>query len=713
MTRASYARTVAQVLREAYDRRPATVVIGLSAILLAAVWSGPFFGGQVIPYDYQTAHYPWYVDAIRAARYDFACLYNPFNDAGQPTWNIYAFNDPIQWLPVFLPHLPGYTALQSLELAHLILVPCGLLLVARANGVPKERWILIVGISLIGFAIGPCLKYMQQSVGIVAYAYLVLMLGALEAFRTTGNRWYALLAGACAAYVFEAFIYPAVFLPVALAGYALANFRELFASRSRLISLALAMVVAAVIAAPAVLISEKIDHLIEASRHLEQLSEILPTDLLFQLGAPSQMLKLVALPAALIALCVLGFSHVRPQQRVFYGAVIVALALYGFGDSTPFGPIFRDIYPPADLIRRPYATWYVLLPLVLMMSTIGLRGGSRKLVICVTAVSACAIAGSLFVDFNPASCVVLFVSLAVAVMWPRTSFLVGIAVFQWVVIDWSPFLSSNWHPAVIPADAMYMRPYESVRSYFGTAQAKSSAAFRIANIGLPAQVGPSAGMYEYYNVAADYNTFIPHELVTELGTDELHGTTLPGYVAADPEALGSVPWERLAVTYYLVSPSVLASIPARDLSPTGLHVVETASYWKVLKDERASPFVAALSSTGRPSAIDATMTRDSFRFNVPLESISVRFAMNFDTWWHAYDLSDGNRTISLHNSNGQLELPAVGLAGHLIAVRYGNRLTRISLVASIGIQIALAGLFILALIARRRAVASTSTGSFG
>jgi hypothetical protein len=672
-----------------YDRRPLTITLSLSALLLLLVWNAPFFRGAVIPYDYQTAHYPWYVDAVRAARYSPFCLYNPFNDAGQPTWNLFAFNDPIQWLPALGRLLPGYTALETLELAHLILIPIGLLLVAWANDVPRRRWIFVALISLAAFAMGPTLKYMQQSVGIVAYAYVVLLLGALEAFRRSGGIWFALLAGVSAAYVFEAFIYPAIFLPIALLAYAAGNWRELFGSRRRAAYLAAGLVLAVIVAAPALSLGVKIDHTIEIAEHLIQVQEFVPSDILQMLGAPSAALRLVEIPAALVLLAAVGFGSLTKGQRWAYGIGLGVLILYGFGDLTPFGTLFRAVYPLAELVRRPYATWYVVLPFLLVLATLGLRTTNAAVVrIGAAILSIVAIAG--IAQGAAALAAGVVVATLAAVAWrPTVAMLALTTVVQWCIIDWIPFTQSNWQPQPIPAASMYLRPYMDIRQYLGGPAATSNTAFRIANIGLPAQFGPSAGMFEYYDVAADYNTFIPHELVREVGTDQLHAAFLPAYIQTHPDDFAGPGWERLATRYYLLGPNVLAALPARVLARKGLHVIRTGSYWGVVEDTAASPFVAGVESSGGIVPIDAPMSRDSFRFIVPSGVDEIRFAQNYDSWWHAVDDSGINRSALLHDDGGQLALTATPLEGRSLSVFYTNRQTTVALAISIAAQLAL------------------------
>lgn len=694
-----------------YDARPASITLLLSAAALLLVWSAPLFGGAVIPYDYQAAHYPWYVDAIRAARYSPFCLYNPFNDAGVPAWNLFAFNDPVQWLPVLLPSLPGYTALQSLELAHLILIPIGLLLVAWANDVSKRRWILIVPLSLAAYAMGPTLKLMQQSVGIVAYAYVVLLFGALEAFRRSGSVHFAVLAGVCAAYVFEAFVYPAIFLPIALAAYAYGNRRQLFATRRRAIAILAASVAAVLIASPALLISVKIDRSLEIAYHLVQVALPLPEALTI-LGAPSAALALVAIPSAVLALAASAFAGLDGTRRWSYGVAAALLVLYGFGDVTPFGPFFRHVYPLADLVRRPYATWYVLLPFVLVLATIGLRTVDVRVVRMMTAVSLVATAVAAALGAGAIAVVAILLSLFGTVWRPSVVVLVAVATAQWLIIDWIPFSQSDWRPKPIPAAERYLNPYRDVAAYLGGPRSSSLDAFRIANIGLPAQFGPSAGMFQYYNVAAESNTFIPHDLVRELRTGALRATALPKYFQNQPDAFASAPWKRLSIRYYLFGPDVFAALPLSALAKRGLHVVPTASYWRVVEDDSAEPFVVGILSGGGHLPIDAAMTRDSFRLTVTPGTDTIRFAQNYDTWWHAYDDRGVDRSSLLRDDDGQLALSAQGLTGRRVLVTYADRAASIAIAVTIAVQLglALAYLAMWFVAVRRRFVSRAAAG---
>jgi hypothetical protein len=258
---------------------------------------------------------------------------------------------------------------------------------------------------------------------------------------------------------------------------------------------------------------------------------------------------------------------------------------------------------------------------------------------------------------------------------------------------------------------MYLNPYRDVEQYLGSQQASSLTAFRIANIGLPANFGPSAGMFRYYNVAADYNTFIPHELVREVQTDQLHATMLPAYFDTNPQAFASKPWERLAIRYYLIGADTFASLPRAALAKPGLHVVSTQSYWKVVEDDLAAPFVASVDRSGRQAPIAASMMRDSFAFAVPSDVDVVRFAQNYDSWWHAYDDQGVDRSTLLYDDEGQLALSAQSLAGRRVVVSYTDRATTIALALTIIVQLVLGVAYVALRIVRWRRGPTAATAA--
>lgn len=685
------------------------MVVLLSALLLAALWSGPLFGITLLPYDFQTGNFPSFIDAVRAAKFDPFCVYNPFNDAGQVTANLFAFYDPPGWIAAASPQLPSYVALEVYYLAHLLLIPIGLLLVAWANDVPRDRWWAIVPISFVAFAMGPTLKYVQQTNALVALGYIVLLFGALEAFRRTGALWAVILAGLSLAYTNEHWIYASIFVPIPLAAYALANGRQLFGSRRRLVFVACGLIVAAVVALPSALLDLKIDRTIEAARDLQQVNEIRPFDAAGFFGAPGGALPLVALPAALFALFLSGLRHATPFERRVYGVALVALVLYGFSEVTPFASMFRHIYPPAGFIRRPYATWYVLVPLILFLSVRSLHAWSPRTIQFGTIISAIALGIAVASAEGESRFAVAMVGTTLAVtFWrPVLPVLMVALVAQWAVIDWIPFQRSPWHPQPIEQRAAYFAPYETLRSILPFESSRSTGAYRVANVGLPAEFGPSAGAFAVYNTAADYNTFVPHMLVRELGTDQLYSTQLTQYFDAHPEALGGAPWERLAVRYYLFAPAAFAELPRKAVVKSWLRSVTLMSYWHVLEDTRAAPFVAADVGGGYVVPIDAAMTRDSFVFTVPAGSKAIRFAQNYDPWWHAYDAGGADVSGAVRDDGGQLALDTTALSGHSVRLHFTDMRVTLALALAVVAHLIVAVYFGALVIRRiRRALAS-------
>jgi len=668
-----------------YLKHPALATLLLSALAFAAVWSAPLFGGAVVPFDFQTANYPPFIDAIRAARFNPFCIYNPFNDAGQITPNLFAYFDPPAWVAALSPQFPSYAALQFYYLAHLMLIPVGLLVVAWSNDVPRARWWAIAPLALVAFASGPTLKYLEQTNALVALGSLVLAFGALEAFRRTGALWACLVAGLALAYTAESWFYAAIFAPLPFAAYAIANAKALFGDRRRCIYVICGIAVALLVALPSLLLDVKVDRTVEVARNMQQIGELTTADLARVLGAPGVVLPLVAVPAALFALVLVALRRANALERWVYGITIVALVLYSLSDQTPFAALVRHVYPPAGFIRRAYAAWYVLMPLIFFMSVRALRDWSPTTIRAGTVVSAAALAVACVQGTNVFAAVVVGVTLAVTLWRPGLLLVVAAMVTQWAVIDWLPFEQSAWRPQPIEARLAYFTPYTTLRPILPFEASSSTTAYRVANVGLPAEFGPFAGAFAVYNVAADYNTLIPHELVRELGTDQLHATVLPSYFQANPDALGGAPWERLAVRYYLFSPEAFAALqPA--IAKRRLKVVIMPSYWRIVEDTHAAPFVASLMDDGRTEPVDAAMVRDAFQLVVPARATRIRFALNYDPWWHAYGANGADLSAAVQDDGGQLSLDARAIRGQSVRLRFTDRTVTIALAASLAVQ---------------------------
>lgn len=692
------------------ENRTATKVIAVSIVMLAVVWGGIFFLQLVVPYDYQTADYPEYLESIRAAKYNLACLFNPFNDGGVVSDNLIANFDPLEWLPAIFSRLPNYQVLESFYVLHLALVPIGLVLVARAHDVPKSRWIYIVFLSMMAYALGPTLKYMQQTNAIGAMGLTVFALGALEWFRKSGKSAYVVAAGLALAYSVEHWIYAAVFLPLVLLAYGITHFSELTATRTRVASICIATGIGLIVVLPSVLLDLKYNQTIAISENFNQLTELFPSDLLAMMGAPLDALHLVMIPTALITMVVLGFRSSQRFERLIFLALMLALVAYSFGDITPFGNFFRKIYPIAGVIRRPYAAWYVLIPLMLVIAVRGLRLIDATIVRGTCAVGALAVLGSLAVtsSINRADSVaggvipdvILLGSLAAMVYRPRFSVVFAAAMLQWLVLDQVPFWNSQWRPIVIPASNQYLQPYESVRGFLPFESNSSSDAYRIANIGLPAEFGVSSGAWDIYGIAADYNTSTPRNLAKILNPAPLHAAILPDYVRANPEFLATTSWQRMAVRYYLIGPTVIDSLRPMIKRHPNLRLTDVQSYWSVIEDRAAAPFVSSVfGNVVRP--LKTQMTRDSFRFRAPKIAAEVRLAILYDSWWKATDQTGRDLSSRLFNKNGQLAFNVVAIGGQDIRLHYTNSVVVAAIWVSLFVQLALATFFTFVFVLRR------------
>lgn len=694
-----------------YQRYPAAVTLAAAAALLALAWSGMFFGGLVAPFDYRTADYPAYVDAVRAARYSVFCLFNPFNDGGVQTPNLIAKYDPVEWLALFGTGIPGYAAAQAAYLAHLVLVPVGLLLAARANGVPRSRWILVAGISLIAYACGPCLKYLQHTTAVPAFSCYVFLFGALEAYRRFGGFHYVVLAGVAFAYANGHWVYGTVFFPILLTAYVAANARAFFGSPRRAAESAGAAAISLAIVWPNVVLDLKFDRTIEFSRHVDVMfNEIQFAQIPGLLGAPLPELALLMLPAGLLVLVVTGLRNSSPVERWLYGLIVAVLVVYAFGDLTPFGPVFRTLYPPAALIRRPYAVWYVLLPFLLVLSARGLAAPSARVALGVVLAAAGATCYAWFHGAPALASAVVLASLAAIAWRPQPPVVVAAAVVQWAAIAWIPFWHSGWQPGAIPAQSRYFAPYASVRPYIAFETNDSANAYRVANVGLPAEFGPSAGAWKMYGSAATYNTSAPHELISLLGTQDVHATVLPAYFRAHPDRFADANWERLGVRYYLMAPDAAALIPRRAFAKPRIRTLDVPGYWKVVEDTAAAPFVSALLANGTTVAVHASMRRDSYEFTVPPDAALVRFANIYDPWWTVTAVPRPPPGTVI-DDRGQLVIDASDLRGREVRLVYTNRVMVAAIATRLAVHAGLAvGAIVLALraIRRRRRVLATA-----
>jgi hypothetical protein len=139
----------------------------------------------------------------------------------------------------------------------------------------------------------------------------------------------------------------------------------------------------------------------------------------------------------------------------------------------------------------------------------------------------------------------------------------------------------------------------------------------------------------------------------------------------------------------VIGSEVFAALPHLALAKPGLRVIPTTSYWKIVEDDDAAPFVAGIQRTGSQVSVAAAMTRDSFALTVPPGVDAVRFAQNYDSWWHAYDDQGIDRSNLLRDDDGQLALSTQSLAGRRVSVVYTDTATTFAVGLTIATQLGL------------------------
>jgi hypothetical protein len=200
----------------------------------------------------------------------------------------------------------------------------------------------------------------------------------------------------------------------------------------------------------------------------------------------------------------------------------------------------------------------------------------------------------------------------------------------------------------------------------------------VLSVGLPATFGSYAPVFQYYNVGADYGVIFPRALVERSGITNLHAAAIGAEIEADPGKVGSLGLRSMAVRYYFFAPDVYAAVAGALQREPGLVSLDVPGYWRVVRDDRAQPFVVADFPDHTITPVDGTMDRSSVRFTAPPGASDVRLAFTFDPWWHVRvdGATDDGR---LRDIDGQLAVDASGAGLRSITLHYGDRPVAISI----------------------------------
>ncbi len=675
-TGALYARA-----RNLYLRRPLLTATLLAIVGILLAYSPAFVGARLIPYDFQTDYYPWYVDSLRAFRVSPFEMFDPYKLGGVMTFPLLGFYDLIDAAPGFFHLIPNLVGYQALILAHLVLIPIGIAMMLAARGVPPQRAILLVPIALVASALGPDLKYAEWVKPVEAYAYSFLVLGALEMLRASLRvRWAAVL-GLALGYSFIYFGESAVYWPLIVLPYFFV-YRDCLLTRRGIASGALAAVIACIVALPCVLVTLKLFNTIQVSESIHLVNTLGPVEALGFAGIPVSAVSLVSVPFTLGALAALSFRVMSRAERIFFGLFVVLAAAYSFATLTPVGPIVRAVYPVARLSRRADVILYLLIPVMVLlavrsvavMTDVPARFAAVGVSVfaVLAAVAAIAHQAALLVIAGVALFVLPLAKLRSIGWWSAA------LVMQWLILCFVPYWTSSWSPQAVTSTDHYFAPFRSLESYLPYRTSDSAAAYRVLSVGLPATFGSYAPVFQYYNVGADYGVIFPRALVERSGITHLHAAEIGAEIEADPGKVGSLGLRSMAVRYYFFGPDVYAAVADSLRRESGLVPLNVPGYWRVVRDDRAQPFVVADFPDHAITPVDATMGRSWIRFTAPPGASDVRLAFTFDPWWHVRvgGTADDGR---LSDIDGQLAVNASGAGLRTITLRYGDERVVISL----------------------------------
>ena len=657
------------------SRSPIAILIVFSCVIIAVVYAPAFLGLRVIPYDFVTSYYGWYVDAIRGFWSGDLSAYNPYGTAGIPGFTLLGDFDPIDALPALFHQIPSLVGYQALVLGHLAFIPIGLAMVAYARGANSRQMLLVAAPVIACIGIGPELKYIEWSKPVEAYCYGFLVMGFLELLRTRLRLRYAVGLGASLAY---AFIYfgENVYWPLFVIPYVIIA-RQAFLNRRGILLLIVAVVVALGLALPSAIVAIKFFQTIDIAQHaFTMASDIAPIEVLGYLGVPASGgdLSLAFLPFCLVVFAFFGIRGMGRAERFLFGCFTVSAAVYALGEATPFVRIVQFVYPIARMSTRPDAVLYALIPVVAAAAVCGIvsiRTISARWAGAVIGAYCLFAVLDLGLRADPTWRIVAAVLLVIPLIFARDIrwWSLGL-VAQWLVLACIPFWHSSWAPQPLAYAGGPFTPYTNILQYLPRPNTDSLSLYRVANVALPAEFGGLSGVLPFYSVGADYGALFPHVLLEKLQIPSIHDAYIAAEVVANPLIVGSPGMRDLAVRYYFLNPEVFRQVGARLQESPGLVNVPSAGPWIVIRDDLARPFVFGVRGKS-VVPISASVERGHVRLVVPPGLERIELSFNYDTWWHATS-DDHSVSDPVLDDGGQLALDTRSLSGRTIDLRYGN-----------------------------------------
>jgi hypothetical protein len=669
----------------------------LACILLLSAFEWPLVSGaRIIGYDSMSILYPWYVNALEAFHHSVYTFFDPYGAGGFFSFNLFANFDPIYMLPAIVNVIPTLYQDQLLVLLHFLLVPMALTSLAALYRLRGGRLVLFVALAVSATLAEPVYKYMENSDAVDAYGWGFVALAALEYYRVRGKLAYLAVAALSFDFAMMRFATGAVFWPIIVAAYAVAFWPELRSHRQLFRDFGIAVLIIVVVFLPNLLEQGALWHTIQATVNLQPVLAALPTDALSFFGyrmtndvvvqvpgsqnVGSQGPSLMIVPAAYALMFIVALRAMPRRAAIALGIAVAVLCVYALGARTPFEPVFRALYFPAGLFRRPYACFMVVVPLVAVLSMRYSFESDRvpfehAVAAFFTILAILAVwllpemwVWQLFVLLTVLLCIYLF-----RYKWAVAALL----LMQWIMVIWYPTQISFYGPRPNNTAEEGFNAVRLFANYLSPDTSDSVRLFRTAGIYVEPQFGSYASIFRYYALFPLVGTRLPRELFRVTNLTGLRAEQIADSVRKRPWVIAGPALRSMAVRYYVFNPRV------SDIEATVVRLHpelrrRPAEYWHVYEDPRARPFVSAYSANGKFLAgVPATVDWDTVKLTVPQDAAFVKLAFLYNNWWTS---RPHLRTI---DAGGQLQLDTRGAAGKEIVLHFTNRW----LVAAITMQI--------------------------
>jgi hypothetical protein len=673
-----------QTLRALTGAASGALLPALAAIaVIVLLDAGAYAGTRVLGGDASDILYPWYVTALKTFWVNPAGVFDPYTLGGMPSFNFVANYDPIYALPLLAGGIPDVGQYQLLALSHAFLIPISLLSIGALRKLPPPAMWTLAALSVAAAYVGPVFKYAADTDGSDCYAWTFAALAAFEYYRVRGRPAYAIATVLCLDFAFVRFATGAVFLPLVFVPLVAYHWGELRARSTALRDLALALAAGVAVLLPNLVMQGKLYTIIQSTVNVAVVEEADRSDVFGLLGMRLEdaafwpLHTMFAVPGALLALTLAALGSLRPRFRLLCAAVLGVLLLYALGHVTPFADLFRAVYVPAALFRRPYAALEVALPFAFyLIAAYGLEGApaGRAVRLTVIGLTLCGLAGALFaypqawaLDLVLAATTIVLV----ARPWGRR-LLVGVLAVQWAILIGYPTLESVFYPQPRNPALEHFRSFRSLNAYLPPAGVRAAQAFRVVGIGVPSELGMYAGVYEYYSVGPSRGTRIPRRLAVRTGIAESDTPAIGPFFLAHPSLVGSAGMRAMAVRYYFVNPRYYDELAAVALRVhPELRAVPSDGYWRIIEDPYARPFVAGYAAASDvPLRLDGTLGWNGASFEVPAETDHVDLALLYDSWWSAR--TAGGVPLRVSSDEGQLRVDTSPAHGGRVVVAYGS-----------------------------------------